>query len=375
MDINKENYTKALEKIKASEKFLSETKKLMLEEAAKSHKPNRKPVIMKITPFAAAAACIALIAAVSVNVLNDKGIDSVTTADNSIYTEPYTDSDEVGIDETAPETFFADEIADEETDETVAAAEEPNVDSSADDAEKPEPVKASVSVAAADNTNDNAVEDTADISNADESTAEDCIIEECVEDTNADEDKGGEQNSFDVPDEEENPSYDGGTGDNFNDDVDDDVEDDVEDEDDIGESEEGLPIEPKFSKLSGGKAAAYNDFSPTDAAALQEFLTLVSQDDINAEVSRAGQDSTDIFGENALALNAAFANAVKDLEQCSDESFEPTFSFSIFDNISGDILYTVRTNGSIISVQIRNGETAYFTAYKAAIDVIISAAE
>lgn len=372
MDINKENYTKALENIKASEEFLSETKKLMLEEAAKSHKPNRKPFIMKITPFAAAAACIALIAAVSVNLLNDKGIDSAATADDSVYTESYTNSDEVGFDEAAPETYIDDEISDEETDEADEAAEEPNVDSSADEAEQPEPVKASVSAAAADNANDNAVEDTADMGNANKNAADDSIIEECVEDTNADEDNGNYQNSFDVPDEEENPSYDGGTDDTA---TEDDVDDDVEDGGDIDEPDDDLPVEPRFSKLSGGKAAAYNDFSPTDAAALQEFLALVSQDDINAEVSRADRERTDIFGENALALNAAFANAVKNLEQCSAESFEPTFSFSVFDNISGDILYTVRTNGSIISVRIRNGETAYFKADNTTIDVIISAAE
>lgn len=372
MDINKENYTKALEKIKASEKFLSETKQLMLEEAEKSHKPNRKPVIMKITPYAAAAACIALIAAVSVNLLNDKGIDSAATADNSVYTEPYTDSDEVDIDESVPETFIADEIADEETDTTAAVTENPNTNSSADEAEQPEPVKASASLAVEDNANDNAADDTADMDNANKNAAEDCIIEECVEDTNADEDNGNYQNSFDVPTEEENSDFDGGTNDTGDED---DVDADVEDDDDIDVPEDDSPVEPRFSKLSGGRAAAYIDFSPTDAAALQEFLTLVSQDDINAEVTQADQNCTDIFGEKALALNAAFANAVKELEQCPAESFEPTFSFSVFDNVSGDILYTVRTNGSIISVRIRNGETAYFKADNTTIDAIFSAAE
>ncbi len=367
MDINRENYTRSLENIRPSEKFLAETKKLMLEEAAKNEKaekPSRKPFIIKLTPFAAAAACIALIAVVGVNTLKDKGVETVQT-DGSIYTAyaenneesaEIASSDEVdeneapANDEVFDEALSEESIADEA--ETAVSNEVPETEPSAD-----EPAAFAVQeVWDEENADDSVCCDEAEMPASDEE-------EDTAQGTNSYVDGGFEYT--------EKPSVDDGDTDgNAGTDTDDDICDDAED---INGGNK--PVSPAFTKLSGGNALAYPDFSPTDTERLCEFLALASQDDINAEVTASGGESTDIFGEKAHKLNEAFANAAEKLTQSGGECFVPTLSFSVFDNVSGDILYTVQMNGSTVSVQIRYGETVYFTADKAVIENIVSAAK
>lgn len=367
MDINRENYKRSLENIRPSEKFLAETKKLMLEEAAKTEKaekPNRKPFIMKLTPFAAAAACIALIAVVGVNTLKDKGVETVQT-DDSIYTAlaenseentEITSSDEVDENEAPANDEDFDEALSEEsiTDEAEKAVsnEVPETEPSAD-----EPAAfAMQGVWDEENADDSAWCDEAEMPASDED-------EDTAQETNSYVDGGFEYT--------EKPSADDVDADgNAGTDTDDDICDDTED---INGGNK--PVSPAFTKLSGGNALAYPDFSPTDTEKLCEFLALASQDDINAEVTASDGESTDIFGEKAHKLNDAFANAAEKLTQSGGESFAPTLSFIVFDNVSGETLYTVQTDGNIISVQIKNGETVYFTADKTAIESIVSAAK
>lgn len=369
MDINRENYTRSLENIRPSERFLAETKKLMLEEAAKTEKaekPSRKPFIMKLTPFAAAAACIALIAVVGVNTLKDKGVETAQTSE-SIYTASAENNEENA------------EIASaDEADENKA----PDIDEAFDEALSAENAEDEAEIAES-----NEVPETEAGPSGDEPAffAADVL----VDNENADDSASYDEAEMPAGDEEEdttkkaNSYVDGG----FNytekpnvDDADTDgnagADDDYyidDDTDDINGG--GVPVAPAFTKLSGGNASAYPDFSPTDTEKLREFLALVSQDDINAEVTASDGESTDIFGEKAHKLNEAFANAAEKLAQSGGENFAPTLSFSVFDNVSGDILYTVQTDGSAFSVQIRYGETVYFTADKAAVEAVILAAE
>lgn len=367
MDINRENYTRSLENIRPSERFLAETKKLMLEEAAKTEKaekPNRKPFIMKLTPFAAAAACIALIAVVGVNTLKDKSVETVQT-DDSIYTALAENSEEIteitssdeadeneapANDEVFDEALSEESIADEA--ETAVSNEVPEADPSAD-----EPAAFAVQeVWDEENADDSAWCDEAEMPASDEE-------EDTAQGTNSYVDGGFEYTEKPSADDSDT---DGNAGTDTNDDICDDAED-------INGGSK--PVAPAFTKLSGGNALAYPDFSPTDTEKLCEFLALASQDDINAEVTASDGESTDIFGEKAHKLNDAFANAAEKLTQSGGESFAPILSFSVFDNVSGDILYTVQMNGSTVSVQIRYGETVYFTADKAVIESIVSAAK
>lgn len=366
MDINRENYTRSLENIRPSERFLAETKKLMLEEAAKTEKaekPSRKPFIMKLTPFAAAAACIALIAVVGVNTLKDKSVETVQT-DDSIYTALAENSEEntevASADEN--EAPANDEVFDE------ALSEE----SIADEAEKA--VSNEVPETEADPSADEpaafAMQGVWDEENADDSV---CCDEAEMPASDEEEDTAHGTNSYVDGGFEytEKPNADDSDTDgNAGTDTDDDICDDAEDIN--GGSK---PVAPAFTKLSGGNALAYPDFSPTDTEKLCEFLALASQDDINAEVTASDGESTDIFGEKAHKLNDAFANAAEKLTQSGGESFAPTLSFIVFDNVSGETLYTVQTDGNIISVQIKKGETVYFTADKTAVEAVISAAE
>ncbi len=367
MDINRENYTRSLENIRPSEKFLAEMKKLMLEEAAKNEKavkPSRKPFIMKLTPFAAAAACIALIAVVGVNTLKDKGVETVQT-DDSIYTALAENSEEnteaasadeadeneaPANDEVFDEALSEESIADEA--ETAVSNEVPEADPSAD-----EPAAFAVQeVWDEENADDSVCCDEAEMPASDEE-------EDTAQGTNSYVDGGFEYT--------EKPSADDSDTDgNAGTDTDDDICDDAED---INGSSK--PVAPAFTKLSGGNALAYPDFSPTDTEKLCEFLALASQDDINAEVTASDGEHTDIFGEKAHKLNDAFANAAEKLTQSGGESFSPILSFIVFDNVSGETLYTVQTDGNIISVQIKKGETVYFTADKTVIESIVSAAK
>lgn len=364
MKMNRENYTRSLENIRPSEKFLAETKKLMLEEAekgAETAKPSRRTLIMKITPFAAIAACAAIIAAVSVDIINDKGVETAKAENIAVCTETSAEVFEEAAEEDASEADTAEKSAAEEASSEKIAAEK----EIAEPAEETEPNEPAFFAA-----DSNAVSDEEDANGTDVSAEAD----ENAYPEAADEAESTEKHhtnflydSFDV----EDPNADGNETDG-NDNAgyeeyvtDDDIEDSGDDTD------VNTLLAPAFTKLSGGKAAAYPDFSPTDTEKLSEFLALVSQDDVNAEVTDQSGKSTDVFGEKALALNSAFANAVEKLAPSGERSFEPTFSFSVFDNVSGDDLYTVRTDGENLSVQVKNGETAYFTADKSVIDSII----
>lgn len=368
MDINRENYTRSLENIRPSEKFLAETKKLMLEEAskaAKAAKPSRKPFMMKITPFAAAAACIALIAVVGVNTLRDKGVETAQASESA-----YTETSEKDYEENI-EAAFADEADenevpanDEAEDEALSEeiAEDEAEITGADEVPEAEPSAGEPAFYAADMILDNG-------------NADDSVPADEAEMPASDEEEDTTQRANSYVDGgfnyTEKPTVDDSDTDgNAGIDTDDDVDDDTDDT-----NGGGMPVAPAFTKLSGGNASFYPDFSPTDTEKLCEFLTLVSQDDINAEVTAPDGEISDLFGENAHKLNEAFANAAEKLIPSGGESFTPTFTFSIFDNVSGDILYTVRTDGSAISVQIKYGETVYFTADKNAVEAIISAAE
>lgn len=366
MDINRENYTRSLENIRPSERFLAETKKLMLEEAAKTdkaEKPSRKPFIMKLTPFAAAAACIALIAVVGVNTLKDKGIETVQT-DDSIYTAFAENSEE------NTEAASADEAAENKAPANDEAFDEAlSEESAADEAETAVSNEVPETEPSADEPAAFAVQEVWDEENADDSV----YCDEAEMPASEEEDTAQGTNSYVDGGFEytEKPSADDSDTDgNAGTDTDDDICDDAED---INGGNK--PVAPAFTKLSGGNALAYPDFSPTDTEKLCEFLALASQDDINADVTASDGESTDIFGEKAHKLNEAFANAAEKLTQSGGESFAPTLSFSVFDNVSGDILYTVQMNGNTVSVQIRYGETVYFIADKAVIESIVSAAK
>lgn len=374
MDINRENYTRSLENIKPSEKFLAETKKLMLEEAAKNampEKPRRKPLMIKLTPLAAAA-CIALIAVVGVNVLKDKSLETVQSGNGTYSEDPIEKSDETMAETTA---VSSDEI--EESTAPVIIEEKINEIPAEDKSENREPDSepsenepALFAANTADSMTDTAADDTA---------ANDAAIDSVFPE---DEWSGAENISPESNDETVDPyddtdgSTDGGSHRHYND-YDDTITDTDDDTDEDGNEHisTDTPVAPAFSKLSGGKASAYPDFSPSDKAALCEFLSLISQDDINAEVTSANGENTDIFGESALVLNDTLAKAAKNFRTCDDSSFAPTFSFIVFDNLSGETLYTFQTDGNIISVQIKNGETAYFSADKTVIESIVSASK
>lgn len=374
MNINRENYTRSLENIKASEKFLNETKKLMLEEAAKEQKPNRKPFIVKITPFAAAAACLALIAVVGVNTLKEKNIENVMTLNDSTYSEPAVNSQNAFEEESA-EAAPVTEITEDEKVEASIVAELPVeevIENGETDVQKND---APVFFTVAETTGESVVG--TESTSADESTETGDIAFESVETNDIADDAAAEENedlgdvSYDYA---ENPDDD---ADSAGSDSDDDVNDaeDVEDSDDDDIDIEGeSSVAPAFSKVVGGDAVEYSEFSADENEKLLEYIALISQDDINAEVTSPESGCCDIFGEKALALNNAFAEALEKLVPSSKESLIPIFSFSVFDNVSGDILYTVQTDGSIISVRIKNGETVYFEADKATVDAIISAA-
>lgn len=372
MKMNRENYTRSLENIRPSEKFLAETKKLMLEEAekgAKPEKPSRKPLIMKITPFAAAAACIALIAAVSVNVLNDKGVETAQIEESTVKTE---NSIEVS-EETAEEEVPDFDAADEDAADAFIAAENPTEDGEADEefaepAEEAEPNEPALFAASGNTASD---DESIEAEESDTSYDEN-VLPESVEEAE-DTVKHHTNYFYDSFDYEENPNADGNDTDgNHSAGSEDHITDDDVVEDGGDDTDGNTLIAPAFTKLSGGKASAYPDFSPTDTEKLREFLALASQDEINAEVTDQDGKSSDIFGEKAAALNDSFAKAAERLTPSGEKRFTPIFSFSVFDNVSGEVLYTVRTDGENISVKIKSGETAYFTAPKSVIDSIFN---
>lgn len=376
MKMNRENYTRSLENIRPSEKFLAETKKLMLEEAeksARSENPSRKPLIMKITPFAAAAACIAVIAAVSVNILNDKGAENAQAEYIAVCTETSAEVTEETAEEDASDYDTADEEAAD--DEDFIAAENSEEDSGAADeeiavpAEEAEPNEPAFFAAGGDTVSDG---ESIENEENDASPDENAFPESADEAEVAFKHHTNYLNDS-LYDEKADPNADGNDTDvNNNAGSEDHITDNDSVEDNDDDTGANTFIAPAFTKLSGGKASDYPDFSPTDTEKLREFLALVSQDEINAEVTDKNGENSDVFGENALALNDSFADVAEKLTPSGKKSFAPIFSFSVFDNVSGEVLYTVRTDGENISVQIKNGETAYFTAEKSVIDGIIS---
>ncbi|MGN0600320.1 MAG: hypothetical protein ACI4JK_10545 [Oscillospiraceae bacterium] len=375
MNINRENYTRSLENIKASERFLNETKKLMLEEAAKEKKPNRKPFIVKLTPFAAAAACLAIIAVVGLNTLKEKNLENVMTVNDSAYSEPAVNSQNAFEEESA-EAAPVTELTEDENAEADIAEELPVEEAIENGGTDVQNDGAPAFFAVTETTGESVV--STESTSADESTETGDITFESVETNDIADDAAAEENedfgdgSYDYA---EDTNADNETAGSDSDDDVDNSEDIADTDDDDIDIEGEFSVAPAFSKVVGGDAVDYSEFSPSENEKLLEYISLISQDDINAEVTTSESGRCDIFGEKALALNNAFAEALEKLVPSSKESLIPIFSFSVFDNVSGDILYTVQTDGSIISVRIKNGETVYFEADKATVDAIISAAK
>lgn len=350
MEFNNENYKRSLENIKASEKFLAETKRLMLEEAAK--KPSRKPHITKITSFAAAAACIAIIAVIGSNLTDSKDIETAVTEQTTAFTAETSASAQTEP-EAAEEELVAVPAPEDNTEEIADEAAEPEVRSIADDDESPSNEEETTTAAVSEPPNDKAAPAPFSENAQTVDTAEDEADE-------SEADGGGYYN---------NTSADPNSSDS---------DDDAETDDECPEiSEEGedAAVAPAFAKIKGGKAADFPEFSPSDTEKLCEFLSLVSQDDINAEVRVPEQKPEDLFGEKALAINAALLQAAESLTPCENAGFEPELTFSIFDNQNGTLLYTVQIDGETIAVSIKHGETVYFEAGEDVAEAVLSAAK
>ncbi|MGN1135147.1 MAG: hypothetical protein ACI4SF_02900 [Oscillospiraceae bacterium] len=359
MEFNSENYKRSLENIKASEKFLAETKRLMLEEAEK--KPSRKPHLIKITSFAAAAACIAIIAVIGSNLTDSKDIETAVTE----QTVPY-------ITETSATAQTEPEAAEEEP-VTVPALED-NTEEIADEAadlDEPEVKLSNIPEenTYAEETTSSAVSEPP----ADDATPAPFAVNAFLNDTFEDEaDEGEAEGSGNngTPYENLNSSSEEDTADS---------DDDIETDDDCPEPStddgEDVPIAPAFTKIKGGKAADFPEFSPSDTEKLCEFLSLVSQDDINAEVSVPKQKTEDLFGEKALAINAVLLQAAESLTPCENADFEPELTFSIFDNQNGTLLYTVQIDDEIIAVSVKHGKTVYFEAGEEVAEAVLLAAK
>lgn len=138
------------------------------------------------------------------------------------------------------------------------------------------------------------------------------------------------------------------------------VEDDNEDSDyDTNAGE--VPL--NFAVPIGGKALDFPDFSPDDTESLAEFLAVISQDKINAEVIYSNGEIQDIFGDEANKLNSETAETLKNAkitEKTELELFEPDVSYTFFDDMTGSVLYRIRTNGIFTAISIKNGEEVYF---------------
>lgn len=362
MEFNSENYKRSLENIKASEKFLAETKRLMLEEAAK--KPSRKPHITKITSFAAAAACIAIIAVIGSNLTDGNDIETAVTEQTAPYTA-----------ETSAAAQTEPEAAEEEL--VAVPAPEDNTEEIADEAadlDEPEVKLSNIPEenTYAEETTSAAVSEPPADDAAPAPFAVSAFMNDTVEDEADEGDEGEADGSGNNGIQYENPnssSEEDTAG----------SDDDVETNDDCPEpstdDEDDVPIAPAFTKIKGGKAADFPEFSPSDTEKLCEFLSLVSQDDINAEVSVPEQKTEDLFGEKAFTLNAALLQAAESLTPCENAGFEPELTFSVFDNQNGTLLYTVQIDGETIAVSVKHGETVYFEAGEDVAEAVLSAAK
>lgn len=357
MELNHENFQRSLENIKVSDEFLASTRLLMKEAAAKPA-PRRFPRIAAISGTAAAA-CIAVIAAVGFGgsgeidyTTADKASESTSVCGSSAPTEGSEiteDEEELADEETVFDTV---ETEEEETSEA-AAPQIAAVRGAREDTVEAEESKRETTTAA-----ETSSKDTAETENADEETvpeignysadaggsgADDPISDE-PEDVVADGADVGysDEEIFDDGDLSENPSV---------------GEDDTDDaEEDVYEE----AVEPSFTAVTGGNAYGYDSFSPSDTKKLREFLTLVSGDEINAEVT-VNDSSSDVFSGVAQDLNAKLIGLSDGFSLCEDDILEINISFSVYDNMSGYLLYTVGIGqGGVLSVSVKNGSPVYF---------------
>lgn len=143
--------------------------------------------------------------------------------------------------------------------------------------------------------------------------------------------------------------------------------DDMTDEDVVEDDDEGFDDDTAINKTSpnfavpvGGKAIDFPDFSPDDTERLAEFLEVVSGDMINAEVIYRGGEAADIFGEEATKLSLEITENINASKITEKTDFEPTVCYTFFDDKTGSVLYSVRTDGIFMAVSVKNGEEVYF---------------
>ncbi len=135
----------------------------------------------------------------------------------------------------------------------------------------------------------------------------------------------------------------------------------VEDDDEGFDNEADVNEKPlNFAVPAGGKAIDFPDFSPDDTERLAEFLAVVSEAMINAEVIYQDGEAADIFGEEAKRLNYEASEKLKNARVTEKTDFEPTVCYTFFDDKTGSVLYSIRTDGIFMAVSIKNGEEVYF---------------
>ncbi len=135
------------------------------------------------------------------------------------------------------------------------------------------------------------------------------------------------------------------------------VEDDNEGSDDDTTAYE-VPL--NFAVPVGGKALEFPDFSPDDTEKLAEFLAIVSKDMINAEIIYSNGETADIFGEEAKKISLEITENINTSKITAKTDFEPTVSYTFFDDKTGSVLYSIRTDGIFTAISIKNGEEVYF---------------
>lgn len=346
MELNHENFQRSLENIKVSDEFLASTRLLMKEAAAKPA-PRRFPRIAAIS--GTAAACIAIIAAFCLggsDEIDYNTAESFSENTSVCGTSAQEEKSEITEDEEAiadeEAVFDADEITEDETDKTanpqIAAVRGSEEDTSA----APERVQETTTAA----------ETSAETS--EESEAADDEAAPVIENYSAD--SGGSNDP--VNDEPEDAAEDFADGSGSDEEIFDSYDDVVIDDSDM-ENPSSAPVEPAFTAVAGGNAYNYDSFSPSDTEKLREFLTLASGDEINAEVT-VGDSRSDVFSGAAQDLNAELIGLSGGFILCEDEIFEIAASFSVYDNKSGGLLYTVGIGDGLIAVSVKGGETVYF---------------
>lgn len=138
-------------------------------------------------------------------------------------------------------------------------------------------------------------------------------------------------------------------------------EDVVEDDDESFDQDTDINETPlNFAVPVGGKAMDLPDFSPDDTEKLAEFLEVVSGDMINVEVIYSSGETSDIFGEDAQRLNLEITENINTSKITEKTDFEPTVSYTFFDDKTGSVLYSIRTDGIFTAISIKNGEEVYF---------------